>query len=76
MEIKNNISKKITVDNSITEYNNSQQNLLTELFRKILKNIIPIEFKIFSNKCIKINEFEKDDTLEEMINKIKENCEM
>jgi hypothetical protein len=68
--------KKKPDESSISEYTRLQQNLLTELFRRILRSIVPIEFKIFSSKCIKIKELEKDDSLETMVNKVKENHEM
>lgn len=76
IEIKNNINNKVTDMKSIYDYNQNQQNLLIELFKKILRNIIPIDFKIFSSKGIKLHEFSKDDSLNELINKIKENYEM
>ena len=75
-EIKSKISKKKQDDNSISEHTQTQQTLLTELFRRILRSIVPIEFKIFSSKCIKIQEMENDDSLETMVNKIKDNYEM
>lgn len=53
-----------------------QKNLQTELFRRVLTSIIPLEFKIFSSKCIKIQDIEKEDSLEMMVNKIKDNFEM
>jgi len=75
-EIKFKNSKKKPDENSISEYTQLQQNLLSELFRRILRSIVPIKFKIFSNKCIKIKDFDKDDSLETMVNKVKENHEM
>jgi len=53
-----------------------QKNLQTELFRRVLTSIVPLEFKIFSSKCIKIQDIEKDDPLEIMVNKIKDNYDM
>ncbi len=49
---------------------------MTELFRRILRNIVPIEFKVFFNKYIKMQELETEDSLDNMVNKIKINCEM
>lgn len=63
-------------ENAIEEYTHTQRNLLTDLMRRILRSVIPIEFKLFTNKCIKIKELQKEDTLEDMFNKIKENYEM
>ncbi len=75
-EIKSKINKKKPDENSISEYTQTQQTLLTELFRRILRSIVPIDFKIFSSKCIKIQEIEKEDSLETMVNKIRDNHEM
>ena len=75
-EIKNKISEKKNDELSINEYTQHQQILLDELFRRILRDIIPIEFKLFSNKFIKIHELEQDDSLECMVNKIKKNYDM
>jgi hypothetical protein len=60
----------------LNEYKEYQMFLIIELFKKLLSNIIPIEFKIFSNIGIKLHELSYNDSLDELINKIKENYDM
>lgn len=62
--------------NSIYDYNQTQQNLISELFSKLLFNIVPLEFKLFSNKNIRLKEFSETDSLNELMSKIRDNHEM
>ena len=63
-------------ENLKKEFINIQTGIITELSRKLLKNSVPIEFKIFSNKYLKLKEFEPNDSLDNMTKKIDENIEM
>jgi hypothetical protein len=49
---------------------------LVEILKKLIKNFLPIEYKIIANRYIKIKEIEFNDTLDDMINKIETNKEM
>ena len=69
-------NQKKKLDSTKKDYINIQKNLITELMRKMIKNICPIEHKIFSNKFIKLKEFDANDTFEKMVSKIDENIEM
>ena len=73
-----NPNSKQTFKNETTKrhYDNLQKNLLVELFKKLIKNSIPIEYKVFSNKYLKIRKIESNDTLEKIIQKIDENVQM
>jgi hypothetical protein len=69
-------NNKKKIDNLKKDYTNNQKWLQIELFSKQINNMIPIEFKIFANKFIKMKNFEKGDDIETIINKISENLEM
>jgi hypothetical protein len=59
-----------------SEYDTLQRSVLTELFKKLLSNLMPIEFKNFSQKFLKLKDFDQKDTLEAIIEKITTNQEM
>ncbi len=63
-------------ENLKKEFINIQTVTISELTRKLIKNSVPIEFKIFSNKYLKLKEFEPNDSLDRMTSKIDENIEM
>jgi hypothetical protein len=44
--------------------------------RKMIKNSVPIDFKIAANKFIKLKELENQDNIEKISEKINENIEM
>jgi hypothetical protein len=69
-------TQKKKLDTLKKDYTITQKNLLGDLFKKIIKSIMPIEFKIFSHKYIKLNDIEYGDSLEKIISKIDENIEM
>ena len=73
-EIISQNKKKIEVAKN--EYNNIQKVVLTELFKKLIMNIIPIELKIFCQKFLKLKEYDSNDSLEVIIDKINLNQEM
>ena len=53
-----------------------QKIILMELLKKLICNIMPIEFKLFAEKCLKLKELEAKDSLDIMIKKINDNQEM
>lgn len=71
-----NSTPKKKIDNLKADYTNMQNSLLTELFMKMVKNIIPIDYKSFTNKFIKLKEFSNNDTFDMLMEKIKDNQEM
>jgi hypothetical protein len=76
-EILNTISSnKKKLDHSKKEYNNIQVACISELIKKLIKNITPIEYKIFSNKYIKLREIEQNDPLDKIRTKIEDNIQM
>jgi hypothetical protein len=69
-------SQKKKLDTLKKDYSGIQKNLMGDLFKKVLKSIMPIEYKIFSQKYIKLKEIELGDSLEKITSKIDENIEM
>jgi len=55
------------------EYRNIQKNALIELYRKILKAIMPIEYNVFASKFIKFNDITTCDNANKIVQKISEN---
>ena len=83
MENKENILKKLEnaqnrefIRNLSSEYSMIQKNLITEYLKRLFFCIIPLQFKLFSNKCIKLKEIKLDDNFNTIISKIDENYEM
>ena len=58
------------------DYTNCQKLLLNQLIIKLVRYITPIEFKSFSNKFIKLKEFDPHDSIQSIIKKIDDNLEM
>lgn len=58
------------------EYKAIQSKILFELFRKIIKVIMPIEYNIFVSKFIKVNDIASSDSTMQMMQKIIQNQEM
>jgi hypothetical protein len=75
-EIYSSLNSKKKNDNLKSEYSNLQGILLSELFKKLIRYITPVEYKIFSNKLIKMKEFDANDSIESIIEKVNENQEM
>ena len=50
--------------------------MLCELFKKLLINIIPVEYKLFANKFLKFKEIDANDTIDMVFLKLEENYEM
>jgi hypothetical protein len=69
------LSKK-KIDTLRVDYSTLQKSLLTELYKKILRIVTPLEFKVFSNKFLKLKDHSSNDSLESMINNISDNEEM
>ncbi len=74
--LNNNSSNKKKIENSKKEYKNIQAVCVIELLKKLIINITPIEYKIFSTKYIKLKEIEPSDPLDKLSSKIEENIEM
>ena len=86
--VKNNISNqncnlnnpihhnKKKIESSKKDHQKIHKSLLVEILKKLIKNFLPIEYKIIANRYIKIKEIEFNDTLDDMINKIETNKEM
>jgi hypothetical protein len=72
----NNTTNKKKQENWRKEYDGLQRTVLSELFKKIICNIMPIDFKLFSQKFLKLNELEGKDNLDTIIQKLSENSEM
>lgn len=58
------------------EYKTMQKKIIHDLFRKILRVIMPIEYNIFANKFIKFNDISMCETTNQIVDKIVENQEM
>ena len=71
---KNTNKKK--VEGLKKDYTNFQKSLISELMKKLITNIMPVEYKVFSHKFIKLKEIESTDTLDSILTKIDVNIEM
>lgn len=74
-EIENTSNKK-KVENITSEYITNQKILLNNLFINQIKVMMPIDCKIFQNKFIKLAQFEKDESIDNILNKIDNNIKM
>jgi hypothetical protein len=63
-------------ENCKKEYESIQRSVLSELFKKLICNIMPIDFKLFAQKFLKLNEIEAKDNLDNIIQKLNDNGEM
>ena len=77
IKIENNLLNKSKNDNQIiNDYINLQKTIILDIFIKQIDVLMPIKCKLFQNKFSKLQKFEKDDSIETVINKINENIEM
>jgi hypothetical protein len=60
--------RKINLD-----YSKIQNTLITEIFRGIVKNLIPLDIRFFEMKCSKLKDIYKFDCIDSFIDIVSEN---
>ena len=58
------------------EYRLNQNNLLFEIYKTMVKTVMPIEYNIFASKFIKFNDISESESFEILIKNIVRNQEM
>lgn len=71
----NNPNKK-KIESLKKDHQKMHKSMLVEILKKLIKNFLPIEYRIIANRYFKIKEIDNIDTLDDMINKIDTNKEM
>jgi len=55
------------------EYSKTQNSLINELFKKIIRNLVPLDIKYFENKCAKLKDIYNFDCVDGLVDTLCEN---